>query len=290
MRTPLPAGERAESAQRWWPRSKAQCRYDTVLQAYIANACACAGRGGQHSSVWRRRPHTQRASRSGRPTRTHSSQARTAPVPASVFLLTHLLTRHHRSSHQPFWLLPVGVSCRHDRPLADAHLLTRCHQQSPDVLAVRGVAGVDRPLADAQAGDLLVAAAAGGQALWLEVLERRRRPDTPPAPGPAEARSWRQAPGAASTRADPDGGGGGAVGGGSSARAAEPALVAACCGERLELRADGPGRFVMHHAGAPYAYAGAAQPPTNSRPARGPTQWRTCPAPAPSKGLGGSAV
>jgi hypothetical protein len=153
-----------------------------------------------------------------------------------------------------------------------------------------GVAGVDRPLADAQAGDLLVAAAAGGQALWLEVLERRRRPDTPPAPGPAEARSWRQAPGAASTRADPDGGGGGAVGGGSSARAAEPALVAACCGERLELRADGPGRFVLHHAGAPHAYAGAAQPPTNSRPARGPTQWRTCPAPAPSKGLGGSAV
>jgi hypothetical protein len=144
-------------------------------------------------------------------------------------LLTHLLTRRHKRSLQTFWLCG-------------------------------GVAGVDRPLADAQAGDLLVAAAAGGEALWLEVLERRPRPDTPPAPGPAEARSRGQGPGAASSRADPDGGGGGAAAGRGAARAAEPALVAACCGERLELHADGPGRFVLHHAGAPYVYEGAAQP------------------------------
>lgn len=146
--------------------------------------------------------------------------------------------------------------------------------------ALRGVAGVDRPLADAQAGDLLVATAEGAQTLWLEVLERRQRPAAPPASDTlAEASSAGEAASAhgdGSSYAESDRGGGN-----SAAQAAEPLLVAACCGERLELHVKGPKCLLLRHVGT--SLPAQAQRGTrlgSDTVSKHPTCRRSCPAPA----------
>lgn len=114
---------------------------------------------------------------------------------------------------------------------------------------------MDRPLAHAQAGDLLSASAADGQALWLEVLAPRE-----PAPEQAPALQEYVADGRPGGSGDGDteqgappgtsGRPGSDAGSDASELHASTALVAACCGERLELHPDGPGCFVLRHAGA----------------------------------------
>ena len=144
---------------------------------------------------------------------------------------------------------------------AQCGLLRKPSPAQPETVVPTGRAGVDRPLAGARAGDLLSATAADGQALWLEVLA--------PAPEHALAPQARADIGACAERAAdsrPGGSGdGGAVqdaspstsgrsgsdaGDGASGLHASSVLVAACCGERLELHPDGPGCFVLRHAGA----------------------------------------
>ena len=125
----------------------------------------------------------------------------------------------------------------------------------------RGRAGVDRPLAGAQAGDLLSATAADGQALWLEVLAPA--PEHSPAPQaragagacaerPSDSRPGGGGDGDAEQGAPPSTSGrsGSDAGDRASGLHASTVLVAACCGERLELHPDGPGCFVLRHAGA----------------------------------------
>ena len=127
---------------------------------------------------------------------------------------------------------------------------------------------MDRPLADAQAGDLLLASARDGQVLWLEVLAPRApAPDHAPAPQALAAGACAER--AADSRPAGSGNGdieqgapastsgrsGNDLGDGGSALRASGMLVAACCGERMELHPDGPGCFVLRHAGAAPPFA-----------------------------------
>ena len=134
----------------------------------------------------------------------------------------------------------------------------------PESVVPIGRAGVDRPLAGARAGDLLAATAADGQALWLEVLAPA--PEHAPAPqaragagacadGAADSRPGGSGNGDAEQDAPPSTSGrsGSIAGDGASGLHASTVLVAACCGERLELHPDGPGCFMLRHAGAAYS-------------------------------------